>query len=228
MEFILMLTRQDRTVKDARQILDMAVTTGIRRIGFKDIGASRDELKSLADAIRNAGITSYMEVVSTTSDDVRRSMEAACEIGVDCVLGSQDLDLAREMLDGGLARFYPFPGRPQGHPTALAGTPEDVARDCRAYVEAGCGGVDLLAFRATDADPLELVRAARANLGNRELIVAGSVDSPARIHALAEAGADAFTIGTAIFEGSFSPAKGSFLSQIQDVLEACATAPRAA
>ncbi|MFZ0486577.1 MAG: hypothetical protein WAL83_06230 [Arenicellales bacterium] len=228
MEFIFMLTRRDQTVEDARQILDMAVTTGVRRIGFKDVGASRDALQSLVDAIRDAGATSYMEVVSTTDDAVRRSMATARAIGVDYVLGSQDLALAREMLEDGLARFCPFPGRPRGHPTVLDGTPEDVARDCRAFAEAGCAGVDLLAYRATQADPLELVKAARANLPGRELIVAGSVDSPARIHALAEAGADAFTIGSAIFDGSFSPTKGSFISQLQDVLEACATAPRAA
>lgn len=228
MEFIFMLTRRDQTVEDARQVLDMAVGTGVRRIGFKDVGASRDELKSLVDAIRGAGATSYMEVVSTTADTVRRSLATAREIDVDYVLGSQDLELARDMLKDGLARFYPFPGRPHGHPTMLDGTPEDIAMDCMAYARAGCAGVDLLAYRSTQADPVDLVRAARASLPDRELIVAGSVDSAARIHALAEAGADAFTIGSAIFEGTFSPTKGSFLSQIQDVLEACAAAPRAA
>ncbi|MBS1269457.1 MAG: hypothetical protein MAG794_00408 [Gammaproteobacteria bacterium] len=228
MEFILMLTRQDQTIQDARQVLDMAVETGVRRIGFKDVGASRHELRALAETIREAGATSYMEVVSTTSDRVRQSLATAQEIGVDCVLGGQDLDLARDVLDGGLAGYYPFPGKPHGHPTALGGAPEDVARDCRAYVEAGCAGVDLLAFRATDADPLELVRAARASLADRELIVAGSIASIERISALAEAGADAFTIGSAIFNGSFSPTKGSFFSQVQDALEACANAPRRA
>lgn len=228
MDFIFMLTRHDQTLEDARQVLDMALTTGVRRLGFKDVGASRDELKSLTETIRAAGAASYMEVVSTTSDSVRRSMETARAIGVDYVLGGQDLDLARETLEGGLARYYPFPGKPHGHPTVLGGMPEDVIRDCRAFVEAGCAGVDLLAFRATDADPLDLVRAARSSLAGRELIVAGSVDSAARIHALAEAGADAFTIGSAIFDGSFSPMKGSLLSQIHDVLEACANAPRAA
>jgi hypothetical protein len=60
------------------------------------------------------------------------------------------------------------------------------------------------------------------------LIVAGSVNSKQRIHALAEAGVDAFTIGSAVFDGAFSPAKGSFRGQILDILEACDTAPRMA
>jgi pentose-5-phosphate-3-epimerase len=46
-----------------------------------------------------------------------------------------------------------------------------------------------------------------------------------QIHALAAAGADAFTIGSAVFDGSFSPTKGSLRGQILDILEACRTAP---
>lgn len=228
MDFIFMLTRHDQTIEDALHVLDLSANTGVRRFGFKDVGASRDDLGALTAAIRDAGGSSYMEVVSTTSERVRQSLETARDIGVDYVLGGQDLDAARDILAEGLVRFYPFPGRPHGHPTVLGGTPGDVAQDCRTYADAGCAGVDLLAYRATDAEPLDLVRAARSGLEDRELIVAGSVDSPERIHALAEAGADAFTIGSAIFDGSFSPTKGSFLSQIHDVLEACANAPRAA
>ena len=92
----------------------------------------------------------------------------------------------------------------------------------------GCGGVDLLAFRATQADPLDLVRAARNALSGARLIVAGSVNSRWQIHALAECGVDAFTIGSAVFDGSFSPAKGSLRGQILDILEACDNAPKMA
>jgi hypothetical protein len=38
----------------------------------------------------------------------------------------------------------------------------------------GCAGIDLLAYRATDAEPLDLVRAARAATSGR-LVVAGSI-----------------------------------------------------
>ena len=72
------------------------------------------------------------------------------------------------------------------------------------------------------------MRAARQALAGRVLIVAGSVSSERQIHALAQAGADAFTIGSAVFDGSFSPAKGSLRGQILDILEACDKAPRMA
>jgi putative N-acetylmannosamine-6-phosphate epimerase len=89
-------------------------------------------------------------------------------------------------------------------------------------MEQGCLGVDLLAYRATEADPIDLISAARRGLGSKGvLVIAGSVDSPHRIRATAEAGADAFTIGSAAFDGSFSPRKGLLVNQLRDILAAC-------
>jgi hypothetical protein len=111
-----------------------------------------------------------------------------------------------------------------GHPTRLGGKPADVAAHCESFMAAGCGGCDLLAYRATESDPLDLVRAARKGLGgDGYLIVAGSITSRQRIADVAAAGADAFTIGTAVFDGSYSPRKGSLISQLGDVIADCAT-----
>ena len=63
------------------------------------------------------------------------------------------------------------------------------------------------------------MRAARAAAPGR-LIVAGSIDSPAQVRDLAAAGADAFTIGSAVFDGRFSGRKGTMASQLRDVLAA--------
>ena len=53
------------------------------------------------------------------------------------------------------------------------------------------------------------------------LIVAGSITSRQRIADVAKAGANAFTIGTAVFDGSYNPRKGSILSQLGDVIADC-------
>jgi hypothetical protein len=143
------------------------------------------------------------------------------------VLGGTDLAAAQSIL-GDLSRYFPFPGHPVGHPTQLEGSAALIAEHCRRAQAMGCGGVDLLAFRATQADPLDLVRAARSALPSGKLIVAGSVSSRRQIHALAACGVDAFTIGSAVFDGSFSPAKGSLRGQILDILEACDNAPQMA
>ena len=89
--------------------------------------------------------------------------KSGATLGVDRILGGTDLEAATRIL-GDLSRYFPFPGRPVGHPTRLEGSAALVAEHSRAARAMGCGGVDLLAYRATEADPLDLVRAARAAL----------------------------------------------------------------
>ena len=220
-DFIFMLTRHDQTIEDCLDTFDFVCDLGIRHVGFKDVGTDRETLARLNQRIKASGATSYLEVVSTTKADCLASAETAVAIGVDRLLGGSDVEETLALLDGSGIAYLPFPGRPEGHPTALGGTAEEVEADCQRYSALGCAGVDLLAFRATEADPMDLVRAARAGTEGL-LVVAGSIDSPARIEALAEAGVDAFTIGSAIFDGSFSSRKGLITSQLRDVLAACA------
>jgi hypothetical protein len=162
-----------------------------------------------------------MEVVSTSPQACLASARAALEIGVDRLLGGTEVDGVLDLIKGSDIQYYPFPGYPFDHPTRLGGGPADTSAHCRSFMAKGCAGADLLAYRATDAEPLELVRAARAGLSDGYLIVAGSVDSPAKIRDLAAAGADAFTIGSALFNGAYSPRKGALSSQLRDVLVAC-------
>jgi hypothetical protein len=222
MDFIFMLTRQDRTVEDALQVLDLIRPAGLTHIGFKDVGVRPAVLEKIADAIRALGATSYMEVVSTTPEACLTSARVGRELGVDRLLGGTQVEEITGVLKGSATRYFPFPGRPVGHPTKLGGSPAEVEAHCRSFVAQGCAGCDLLAYRATEADPLELVRAARRGLGTGHyLIVAGAVNSLERVRALKGAGADAFTIGSAVFDGSYSPNKGSILSQFADVLVDC-------
>jgi hypothetical protein len=225
MDFIFMLTRNDRTVEDADCLVDQACDLGVTHIGFKDVGVPAPAMQELVSKIRQRGGVCYLEVVSTTPEAVIRSLETAAALAVDRILGGTDLPAARRIL-GDLSRYFPFPGRPLGHPTRLEGSPALVAEHCGNARAMGCGGVDLLAYRATQAEPLALVRAARNALPGAKLIVAGSVAR--ELHALSESGADAFTIGSAVFDGSFSPAKGSLRGQILDILEACDKAPKMA
>ena len=222
MDFIFMLTRDDRTVEDALDVLDELRGLPLRHIGFKDIGLPLDALPELARRITAAGAVSYLEVVSTSPEACLVSARTAVRIGVDRLLGGTDADAILGILEGSGVAYYPFPGFPEGHPTRLRGSAFDVAVHCETFIGKGCAGVDLLAYRATEAEPLELVRAARRAVGRGSLIVAGSIEAPEQIRALAEAGADGFTIGSAVFNGSFSRRKGSLRSQLRDVLAACA------
>ena len=62
-------------------------------------------------------------------------------------------------------------------------------------------------------------RTARKGLGDGYLVNAGSVNTKEQITEMKAAGCDAFTIGSAAFDGSFSPLKGLLRSQLKDILE---------
>lgn len=220
-DFIFMLTRNDRTIENCLDIFDLIEPIGLQHIGFKDAGAEPSVLRRLADRVRLAGATLYMELVLTGSEATRRSARLAREIGVDRLLGGTHVDQILEVLEGSSISYYPFPGVPFGLPTRLRGRPEEIEEQSRSYIAKGCAGVDVLAYRATEADPIELVRAARRGIDTNYLIVAGSITSRERIRAIKAAGADAFTMGTALIDGLYDPRANSLKSRIESILDEC-------
>lgn len=223
-----MLTRQDRTITDCLAVLDLILPLKLRHIGFKDVGVDKKTLSVLAERIRKSGAISYMEVVSTSPADALNSARVAVELGIDRLLGGTDVARVQEILGDGKMKYYPFCGFPSGHPTKLGGRPDQIEGHCRKFIEQGCAGSDLLAYRATSADPIDLVKAARRGLGKNYLIVAGSVSTAQQIDALHKAGADAFTIGSAAFDGSYAKSMGSLLSQLAAIQADCDAVSKAA
>lgn len=223
MDFIFMLTRDDQTIEDCLEVYDSIRRVKLNHVGFKDVGVSPETLQRLHDRMKEDGRTTHMEVVSTDRDSALRSAEVGAKLGVDCLLGGTQVEAVLSIVKGTGTGYYPFPGVPVGHPTKLGGTPAKIEADTRAMVAQGCAGVDLLAYRATEADPLDLIRAARRGT-DKTVIVAGSINSPERIKAVAAAGADLFTIGTAALDGSFCPRLGLLSNQLNRILDACKAA----
>jgi len=215
-----MLTRDDLTVSNCLEVVEEVLPLGVRHLGFKDVGVPLDVQRELLARIKASGATSYFEVVSQTPEACLRSAQAAVDLGVDRLLGGTDTAAMAQIVAGTGIELYPFCGFPQGHPTKLGGKPEDIARHCREMVAAGAAGVDLLAYRATDADPVDLIAAARQALAPGRLIVAGSIDSPERIRAMADLGVDGITIGTALFQEFFAPGRKGIVAQLKAALDA--------
>ena len=76
-EFIFMLTRDDVTLSDAREVYASIADTGVRHVGCKDVGLPTEELKALMDDIRSNGHETWIEVVSETEEDELASARAA-------------------------------------------------------------------------------------------------------------------------------------------------------
>jgi hypothetical protein len=225
MDFIFMLTRNDATVADALDVVETVRLLGLKHIGFKDIGAAPETLRRLARAIRETGASVWMEIVSTSREDELRSIALGRDLGVDFLMGGVSADEGVRVLAGSATRYLPFAGKPAGHPTKLSGAADEVEAHCRAFRGLGCAGVDILAYRATEAEPIDLVAACRRGFGDQGMVVvAGSIDCAERVAAVRAAGADAFTIGTAAIEGAYAPGAGPIEAQLRAVLRDCGAA----
>jgi hypothetical protein len=225
MDFVFMLTRNDATVGNALDLIEIARPLGLKHIGFKDVGADAAMLKRLTDVIRLAGASVWMEVVSTAREDELRSVALARDLGVDWLMGGVHAEEGARILAGSATRYLPFAGKPHGHPTRLGGSADEVEAHCQAFARKGCAGVDILAYRATEAEPLDLVAACRRGFaGAGRVVVAGSINSAERIAAIRAAGADAFTIGAAAIDCAYAPGAGPLEAQLRAVLRDCRAA----
>lgn len=217
-EFVFMLTRDDATVANAREVLAEVASTGLRHVGFKDVGAPLDVLRDLADRAHDAGMEVMLEIVATDREAELRSLRAAASLGVGWVLGGTHVEEGAAELRGSGILYCPFPGRVVGHPSVLEGSLDEIVADARRLVESdGVHGVDLLAYRHATVDPLELTRAV-VGVVPGPVIVAGSIATLEQVAAVRAAGAWGFTIGGAIFEGRLPG--GTVRGQVAAVLEA--------
>jgi len=216
--FVFMLTHSDSTIENALDYVDQLAGTGLHYLGFKDVGATPERQRRIAQAARDAGFETMLEVVSTTRKDEVASVRAALAAGVDWVLGGTQPDAVLPMLAGSPVHYCPFPGRVTGHPSILEGTIEGIAASAADLTaRPGVYGLDLLAYRHQTADIEELARAVvRASAG--PVIAAGSVVSDDQIVMLEAAGAWGFTIGSAIFDGLF-PGAPDIAAQVRHVLK---------
>ncbi|MEM0989904.1 MAG: methylglyoxal synthase [Pseudomonadota bacterium] len=226
--FILMLTENDRTITDARARLEQALEGGVRHIGFKDVGLPLDDLRGLANAIRDAGGRSYLEVVSLDAESEMASAQAAVDLDVDVLLGGTRAAEVTSITRQHPVRYYPFPGKITGHPSVLEGPEGDIVASARTLAALEhVHGLDLLAYRYVGDVP-KLMSAGVP----KPVIVAGSIDSAERVEAAAAAGAQGFTVGTAALAGVFPAETEGFAGQVRAILaitaraRAIATAPR--
>jgi hypothetical protein len=205
-EFIFMLTRDDVTLADARDVYASIADTGVRHVGCKDVGLPTEELAALMQDIRANGGETWIEVVSETEEDTLASARAAAEIKPDHLIGGTLIE----------------PVQIVGHPCLLRGSIDEIVADTKRAAALGVDGINLLAYRY-DQDVEALVEAV-VGASDLPVICAGSVDSVERIQALERCGAWGFTIGTAALDGVLvdgAPLRG----QLEAALDAAGGAP---
>jgi hypothetical protein len=212
--FILMLTYNDTTVKDALRIFRECKDAPVSHWGFKDVGLPPEEMKALVREMKNAGKTTYLEVVSLSETEGMRGAEIAVEAGFDILMGTVFFDTILDFLKGKPIKYYPFPGHIYGHPSIMDGTLDEIVAHAKFLESKGVQGMDLLSYRYVGDAPQLLREVVKAT--NVPIVSAGSIESYKRMAEVWRAGAWGFTIGSALFDKKFV-ANGSFLENTLDV-----------
>lgn len=219
-ELIIMLTHNDVTVSNAAEVFDSCKDLPANRWGFKDVGLSKEEMIALNRAMKEAGKTTYLEVVTYTEEGCVEGAKLAGECGFDFLTGTVYYPSVDSVLKEYGLKYFPFPGKVGGSPVALTGTIEEIVADSVRLIEAGADGVDLTAYRYTDGNPLELAYAVGEKIGMDKLTIAGSVGNEERMDEMRKLGCHAYTMGSALFNANFVKG-GAFRENLEYVLDYC-------
>jgi len=213
--FIFMFTYNDVTVPNAIEVFEEVKDTGIKCVGFKDIGLPVGKLKTLVNILRKEKRTIFIEVVSETEEANIRSAKRATELGVDYLIGGTYVKPTLNLLKETAIKYCPYVGKIIGHPCLLRGTISEIAEDAKKAEALGVSGINLLAYRY-DGDVDRLITSVLQAV-KIPVIVAGSINSFERIKRVTELGVWGFTIGGAIFDKKFVLG-GSLSDQIAAVM----------
>jgi len=214
-ELIVMLTHQDRTVSNAFELFERTKEYPIIHWGFKDVGLPAEEMKHVVKAMKDAGKTTFLEVVSLSEEEGLRGAQLAVELGFDILMGTVFFPSISEYLRDKPVQYYPFPGHVHSHPSILDGTIDEIVAHARQLETQGVHGLDLLTYRYNGEAGRLLKLVVEAT--KIPIVSAGSIASFERITEVWDSGAWGFTIGSAFFERQFVP-DGSFE---ENVLAVC-------
>ena len=213
-ELIVMLTHNDVTVPNAREVFEGAKDAKAKFWGFKEVGLPLDEMKALYDYMKECGKTTFMEVVAYTEEECLEGAKMAVECGVDILMGTLYFQSVMDLCKEHDLKYMPFVGKITGRPSVLEGTIEGMIEEANSYIAKGAYGIDLLGYRYT-GDPVELNKRFVAGV-NAPVCLAGSVNGYKRLDEVKDADSWTFTIGGAFFENKFD---GTFAEQIDKVCD---------
>lgn len=214
-KIIIMLTHEDRTVKNGLEVFEGCKDLPIEFWGFKDVGLEKDKMKELIGAMKKAGKTTFLEVVSYSEEECMAGAKTAVDMGFDILMGTVYHKSVFDYLSRQDIKFMPFCGKVYGSPSVLEGTFDEIIADAQDLLDKGVDGIDLLAFRHKEGAALAEEYCKRIK---KPVVIAGSINSPERIAFVNRINPWAFTMGSALFDENFAPGE-SFRRNLEIVLE---------
>ena len=213
-KLIVMLTNEDKTVRNAYEIFEACRNSKAEFWGFKEKPLPFDEMKKLYAYMKKCGKTTVLEVVAYTEKEGIEGAEMAVEFGTDLLMGTVYSDSINEICRKHGLKYMPFVGNVSCRPSILEGTVNDMLAEAKRCLEKGVYGIDLLGYRF-QGNCTELIRRFTSEI-KAPVCVAGSINSYERLDEIKAASPWAFTIGSAFFEHKFGE---NFNEQIDNVCD---------
>ena len=192
-ELIVMLTHNDRTAENAREIFEQCKDTRAKCWGFKEEPLPLDDMKKLYARMKELGKTTFLEVVTYSEREGLDGARIAAACRCDFLMGTKFFDSVNDVCKDNGIRYMPFVGKVSGRPSILEGTLDEMLDEARYCLSKGVYGLDLLGYRYT-GDATALNKNFVAGI-KAPVCIAGSVNG-------------------AFFEGKFG---GTFAEQIDKV-----------
>lgn len=212
-ELIVMLTHKDVTVPDALEIFKECKDLPVHHWGFKNVGLPEPKMVDVVKAMKDAGKSAYLEVVTYDENSCQEAAKLAVKCGFDCLMGTVFHDSVWEYLKDKDILYSPFVGKVGGSPSVLEGTFDEIVKEANSLIEKGVKAFDLLAYRHKEGG--EKLARRFCNEVKAKNTIAGSIGNYERIDLMFDIGASAYTMGSALFDQLF--AEGSFYKNLKVV-----------
>ena len=210
LNLIVMLTHNDKTVKNSFKIFEECRNSKAKLWGFKEKPLPVDEMKKLYKYMKKCGKMTFLEVVEYTEKEGLEGAKLAVECGCDILMGTVFFDSINEFCKSNNLKYMPFVGKVTQRPSILEGDINEIIAEAKEYQKKG----DLLGYRYV-GDAVELNKKFVEEI-EIPVCLAGSINSYMRLDEVKNVKPWAFTIGSAFFENKFD---GTFKEQINKVYE---------
>lgn len=214
-QLIVMLTNNDKTVKNAIEMFDSSKDLPVQFWGFKNIGLPIEQMKQLVKNMKDAEKTTFLEVVSYTEIECMKAAKLAVECNFDYLMGTLFYDSVFNFLKDKPIKYSPFCGKVSGSPSVLEGTIDEIINDAKSMQKKGVNAFDILAYRYV-GDPEELAEKFIQAI-DIPVIIAGSINGYERLDKINELNPWGFTMGTALFKKNFYK-DGTFKDNLKKVI----------
>jgi hypothetical protein len=215
-KLIVMLTYNDVTVQNAREVFESCRDLPVKNWGFKDVGLPPEEMKALCTLMKGSGKTTFLEVVTYTEAECMRGAKLAVECGFDHLMGTIFYPSVNDYIKTTNLKYMPFVGEVSESPSILKGTAAGMLDQEAAYKEAGAFGTDLLGYRYVDGDP-EAPSSEFLFKCRLPCVLAGSIGSEERLDTVRRMNPWGFTMGSALIGKNFVK-DGTFRENLEHVV----------